>query len=476
MADWLSKFIEDLFPSKETLRAKSVTLFEAAALLYLDTAEVQRLAARGKLKLINLDGETRVMKPSLKAYYHANQEAINQRRAEAERERERVEAEAEQERRRAKAKRERKRAERERKRAERERKRAEQERKRAEQERKRVEPLLTRIFVHSGVEDPLLDPSRRKDALRKLLRRNRQDAQARLELGVCLIIESLGYDWLSPEMHADPQEPCPRTAFRPLAGISQELLRAMSLGLDTALLNGVAHFFYAVVTSHYAQAKHNYAMKTYPPGSENQDKALSEVKRADEMADTALKESMRQFRRWLRSNPHDLNTLHFLAAAYKRLGRMADAEKTGLEIAKAEQLQNLGVLGAKRKSRKRQASSTQAKGIAFEELCLRLVKAMGFSATTTSVTADGGIDIVATSTQPVFSGKYIIQCKDWSNTVGEPIVRDLYGVVHAENANKGILIATSKFTKAAQRFAEGKPLELIDGEQFNDLLKQYKIQ
>jgi len=55
-------------------------------------------------------------------------------------------------------------------------------------------------------------------------------------------------------------------------------------------------------------------------------------------------------------------------------------------------------------------------------------------------------------------------------------VRDPYGVVHAESANKGILITTSKLTKAAQRFAEGKPLELIDGEQFNDLLKQYKIQ
>jgi len=218
-----------------------------------------------------------------------------------------------------------------------------------------------------------------------------------------------------------------------------------------------------VVTSYYAQAKHNSAVKRHPPGSKDRDKTLSEVKRADEMAGTALKESMRQFRRWLRSNPHDLDTLHFLAAAY-------------LEIAKAEQLQKLGVLEAKRKSRKKQASSTQAKGVAFEELCLSLVKAMGFSATTTSFTADGGIDIVATSTQPVFSGKYIIQCKNWSNAVGQPVVRDPYGVVHAESANKGILITTSKLTKAAQRFAEGKPLELIDGEQFNDLLKQYKIQ
>jgi len=186
-----------------------------------------------------------------------------------------------------------------------------------------------------------------------------------------------------------------------------------------------------------------------------------------------MKEAIRQFRRWLRSNPHDLDALRFLIVAYTRLGKKADTEKARLEFTKARQLQELGVLQTK--SRKKQSPSTQAKGVAFEELCLRLVKAMGFSAATTSVTADGGIDIVATSTRPLFSGKYIIQCKDWSNTIGEPIVRDLYGVVHAENANKGILIATSKFTKSAQRFAEGKPLELIDGELFNDLLKQYKI-
>ncbi len=259
--------------------------------------------------------------------------------------------------------------------------------------------------------------------------------------------------------------------IRRLTKIAGEFLNAMSLGLDTAFLSGVAHFFYAVAT-------YSLAMGTYDIAwSSGCLKGDAKSKGETALADTALKEAVRQFRRWLRSNPQDLDTLLFLAAAYKLLGGTADYERISLEITKAGQLQELGVLKESRrsKSRKRRASSTQAKGIAFEELCLSLVKAMGFSATTTSVTTDGGIDIVATSTQPLFSGKYIIQCKDWSNTVGQPVVRDLYGVVHAESANKGILITTSKFTKAAQRFAEGKPLELIDGEQLTDLLKQYKI-
>lgn len=115
-------------------------------------------------------------------------------------------------------------------------------------------------------------------------------------------------------------------------------------------------------------------------------------------------------------------------------------------------------------------------GISFENQVLQLVQSMGFIAETTKSSGDGGIDIIAHSKQPLMRGKYIIQCKDWSSPVGEPPLRDLYGVVHAERANKGILITTSTFTIHAIRFAEDKPLELIDGEEFNELLHQYGLE
>jgi restriction system protein len=85
---------------------------------------------------------------------------------------------------------------------------------------------------------------------------------------------------------------------------------------------------------------------------------------------------------------------------------------------------------------------------------------MGFEASTTQVSRDGGIDIIALSASALVSGKYVIQCKDWGKPVGEPELRGLYGVVHAENANKGIMITTSSFTGPAREFAEGKQLEL----------------
>ena len=109
-------------------------------------------------------------------------------------------------------------------------------------------------------------------------------------------------------------------------------------------------------------------------------------------------------------------------------------------------------------------------GTEFEVVCKHLIEKMGFTAEMTKATGDGGIDIIAYNPQPLLSGKYIIQCKRYSGSVGEPIIRDLYGVVTSERANKGILMTTGTFTAPAIRFAEGKPLELIDGSKFLELL------
>jgi restriction system protein len=98
---------------------------------------------------------------------------------------------------------------------------------------------------------------------------------------------------------------------------------------------------------------------------------------------------------------------------------------------------------------------------------------MGFTTMRTVPTNDGGIDIIATRNDPILSGKYIIQCKDWQGNVGVKPVRELYGVIVSEDANKGILIVSSEFSQSAVEFARGKRLELIDGEQLNKLFSLY---
>jgi len=111
----------------------------------------------------------------------------------------------------------------------------------------------------------------------------------------------------------------------------------------------------------------------------------------------------------------------------------------------------------------------------FEAMIEQLVKKMGFIVEERKLTVDGGVDILAKTYEPLFEGTYVIQCKRYTQKVGESIVRDLYGVVHSKNANKGILITNSTFTKAALEFARNKQLELIDGEKLRNLLLKHGI-
>jgi hypothetical protein len=112
-------------------------------------------------------------------------------------------------------------------------------------------------------------------------------------------------------------------------------------------------------------------------------------------------------------------------------------------------------------------------GYEFEDYVSGLLKKMGFIAEQTTYSNDGGIDIVAFYDRPIFYGKYIIQCKNWQGTVGAPEIRDLYGVVTDQRANKGIIITPSDFTEQAYEFVKGKNIELINGTVLNALVNEY---
>lgn len=114
-------------------------------------------------------------------------------------------------------------------------------------------------------------------------------------------------------------------------------------------------------------------------------------------------------------------------------------------------------------------------GYKFEELVASLLRKMDFSVEQTSLSGDGGVDIIAINNRPIYKGKYLIQCKNWIKPVGQPEIRDLFGVVTSEHANKGIIITTSYFTDQAIQFAHNKNIELIDHDALINLLNQYQI-
>ena len=108
----------------------------------------------------------------------------------------------------------------------------------------------------------------------------------------------------------------------------------------------------------------------------------------------------------------------------------------------------------------------------FEFQVAEALRNLGLKVDVTGGVGDEGVDIVAFDPSPIQGGKYIVQCKryDPSNKVGVQEVRELYGVVQAKGVNKGILVTSSSFTSGALRFAEGKPLELIDGKALRSLI------
>jgi restriction system protein len=99
----------------------------------------------------------------------------------------------------------------------------------------------------------------------------------------------------------------------------------------------------------------------------------------------------------------------------------------------------------------------------FETLVANLFGKMGLESKLTRSSRDGGVDCVAFDRRPILGGKVVIQAKRYKNTVGVSAVRDLYGTMQHEGANKGILVTTSGYGADAFDFVKDKPIELIDG-------------
>lgn len=91
----------------------------------------------------------------------------------------------------------------------------------------------------------------------------------------------------------------------------------------------------------------------------------------------------------------------------------------------------------------------------------------------TQASRDGGVDAIAFDPDPIRGGKIVIQAKRYTNVVGVSSVRDLYGTLMNEGANKGILVTTSQFGPDAYEFAKGKPITLLNGQNLLFLLAQH---
>jgi restriction system protein len=115
---------------------------------------------------------------------------------------------------------------------------------------------------------------------------------------------------------------------------------------------------------------------------------------------------------------------------------------------------------------------------AFERLSQRLLRESGFvNVDVKGKSGDGGIDGVGVLRVNLLSFQVLFQCKRYKGSVPAKDVRDFRGAMSGRT-DKGLFITTGRFTADARREAtrEGAPpIDLVDGEQLCDLLKDLKI-
>jgi pSer/pThr/pTyr-binding forkhead associated (FHA) protein len=103
----------------------------------------------------------------------------------------------------------------------------------------------------------------------------------------------------------------------------------------------------------------------------------------------------------------------------------------------------------------------------FEKLIGQLFTKLGFDATVTNQTGDGGVDVEVIHKAVIFRGRYLIQCKSYnsSHKVTRPEIQAFHGRLAMEPRARGIFITTSSYTRGAQEAAELTGINLIDGKE-----------
>jgi restriction system protein len=97
----------------------------------------------------------------------------------------------------------------------------------------------------------------------------------------------------------------------------------------------------------------------------------------------------------------------------------------------------------------------------------------GVEVKVTRASRDRGVDAIMYDPDPLRGGKFVLQAKRYTRTVDVAAVRDLYGTVMNEGANRGILVSTASFGPDAYEFAKDKPISLVDGPNLIALLKRH---
>jgi len=105
----------------------------------------------------------------------------------------------------------------------------------------------------------------------------------------------------------------------------------------------------------------------------------------------------------------------------------------------------------------------------FEHLICDLFQRMGYEVEHTQYSGDGGIDGYLRKNGDLS----ILQCKRVKGSVGEPVLRDLFGTMHDKDAKEGIVATTGNVSAKARAWAENKPIKILELDEIAGYIRTY---
>ncbi len=105
----------------------------------------------------------------------------------------------------------------------------------------------------------------------------------------------------------------------------------------------------------------------------------------------------------------------------------------------------------------------------FEYLVAETYQSLGYHARQVGHSGDHGIDVRLVAPD---GSQWIVQCKRYGSPVGESVIRELYGTLSNEKSDRAVLVTTAQITSPAREWARGKPIELVDGPAFLNMMEE----
>ncbi len=101
----------------------------------------------------------------------------------------------------------------------------------------------------------------------------------------------------------------------------------------------------------------------------------------------------------------------------------------------------------------------------YETLCRNLLQARGWRVETTPVTGDQGADLIADAG----GCRVVIQCKFYSQPVGNKAVQEAHAAVGFHAGDRAAVVSNASFTKSAKQLADANGVLLLHHDQLADL-------